>query len=171
MFRSSPDHRKQHITYPETGQFLRHDWTTYEIVAIHDLPLLEVPYRAGKSRSSAFSRCWRRPKVRVLSIKTGGRCPEDCAYCSAIPHYREVHLDKIDMMKTDAVLAAAARAKAAGADRFCMGAAWRNVRTVRGSTRYYIWCGRRSRAWNGSLRDARHVATRATSATAARSGG
>jgi biotin synthase len=66
-------------------------------------------------------------KASLLSIKTGG-CPEDCAYCPQSAHYREVHLDKSNMMETNAVLAAAAKAKAAGADRFCMGAAWRNVR-------------------------------------------
>lgn len=114
------------MTYPETGQFLRHDWTTDEIVAIHDLPLLDLIALANRVHRH-FHDVGDVQKASLLSIKTGG-CPEDCAYCPQSAHYREVHLDKIDMMKTDAVLAAAARAKAAGADRFCMGAAWRNVR-------------------------------------------
>ena len=114
------------MTHAETGQFFRHDWTTDEIVAVHDLPLLDLISRANSLHRNihAVSDI---QKASLLSIKTGG-CPEDCAYCPQSAHYREVNLDKIDMMTTDAVLGIAARAKAAGADRFCMGAAWRNVR-------------------------------------------
>jgi len=114
------------MTHPETGQFLRHNWTIDDIVAIHDLPLLDLIARANRVHRH-FHDVGDVQKASLLSIKTGG-CPEDCAYCPQSAHYREVHLDKIDMMETDAVLAAAERAKAAGADRFCMGAAWRNVR-------------------------------------------
>jgi biotin synthase len=114
------------MTHPEPGPFLRHDWTIDEIVEIHDLPLLELIAEAN-SVHRTFHDVSDVQKANLISIKTGG-CPEDCAYCPQSAHYREVHLDKIEMMETGAVLAAAASAKAAGADRFCMGAAWRNVR-------------------------------------------
>lgn len=104
----------------------RHDWTLDEIIAIHDLPLLELIARANAVHR-AFHDVADVQKASLLSIKTGG-CPEDCGYCPQSAHHREVRLDKIDMMSSEAVLAAAARAKKAGADRFCMGAAWRNVR-------------------------------------------
>jgi biotin synthase len=114
------------MTHSETGPFVRHDWTTDEIVAIHDLPLLDLVAEANRIHR-LFHDVSDVQKASLLSIKTGG-CPEDCAYCPQSAHYREVHLDKIEMMETGAVLAAAAKAKATGADRFCMGAAWRNVR-------------------------------------------
>ncbi|MEJ0093756.1 MAG: biotin synthase BioB [Methylocella sp.] len=104
----------------------RHDWTLDEIVAIHDLPLLDLIARASAVHRE-FHDVNDVQKASLLSIKTGG-CPENCGYCPQSAHHREVHLDKVNMMETDAVLAVAARAKAAGADRFCMGAAWRNVR-------------------------------------------
>ncbi len=66
-------------------------------------------------------------KASLLSIKTGG-CPEDCAYCPQSAHHKEVGLQKEHFMDPAAVIAMAARAKAAGAGRFCMGAAWRRVR-------------------------------------------
>jgi biotin synthase len=114
------------MTRSEPSPFVRHDWTIDEIVAFHDLALLELIAEANRVHRT-FHDVSDVQKASLLSIKTGG-CPEDCAYCPQSAHYREVHLDKIDMMETCAVLAAAAKAKAAGADRFCMGAAWRNVR-------------------------------------------
>jgi biotin synthase len=62
---------------------------------------------------------------RLLSIKTGG-CPEDCAYCSQSAHYR-TGVERQELMKAQDVVQAAHRAKAEGATRFCMGAAWRQV--------------------------------------------
>ena len=104
----------------------RHDWSVDDIVAIHDQPLLELIAEAN-----AAHRRHHRPsdvqRASLLSIKTGG-CPEDCAYCPQSAHHKEVKLDRVDLMATDEVLALATRAKDAGADRFCMGAAWRNVR-------------------------------------------
>jgi biotin synthase len=104
----------------------RHDWTKDEILAIHDLPLLDLISRANGVHR-AFHDVDDVQKASLLSIKTGG-CPEDCGYCPQSAHHREVHLGKVEMLDTGAVLAAARRAKEAGADRFCMGAAWRNVR-------------------------------------------
>lgn len=105
---------------------LRFDWSVDEIVAIHDQPLLDLVAEAN-----AVHRTNHDPsdvqKASLLSIKTGG-CPEDCAYCPQSAHHREVKLDRVDLMDTDEVLGLARRARAAGADRFCMGAAWRQVR-------------------------------------------
>jgi biotin synthase len=108
------------------GALTRHDWTLDEIIAIHDAPLLDLIARANAVHRE-FHDVNDVQKASLLSIKTGG-CPEDCGYCSQSAHHKEVHLDRINMMQTDEVLAVAARARAAGADRFCMGAAWRNVR-------------------------------------------
>jgi biotin synthase len=107
------------------GFSLRHDWSLEEIVAIHDSPLLELVARANSLHRRFFD-----PndvqKAALLSIKTGG-CPEDCSYCPQSAHHREVKLDRVDLLATDEVLAAARAARDAGADRFCMGAAWRSA--------------------------------------------
>jgi len=104
---------------------LRHDWTLEEIVAIHDSPLLELVARASAEHRRFFD-----PnevqKAALLSIKTGG-CPEDCSYCPQSAHHREVKLDRVELMDVEEVLGAATRAREAGADRFCMGAAWRQA--------------------------------------------
>src|SRR3984893_18019921 len=114
------------MTHSDPTPFIRHDWTTDEIVAIHDLPLLDLIAEATRVHR-LFHDVSDVQRASLLSIKTGG-CPEDCAYCPQSAHHREVRLDKADTMETETVLAAAARAKAAGADRFCMGAGRRNVR-------------------------------------------
>lgn len=105
---------------------IRHDWTIDQIVALHELPLLELVGRAN-----AVHRQHHDPnkvqKASLLSIKTGG-CPENCAYCPQSAHHREVDLTRDRLMDPAKVIAMAATAKAAGAERFCMGAAWRQVR-------------------------------------------
>ncbi|HET6377808.1 MAG TPA: biotin synthase BioB [Methylocella sp.] len=111
---------------PKARPLIRHDWSTDEIAALFWLPLLDLIAEANRIHQQ-FHEVSDVQKASLLSIKTGG-CPEDCAYCPQSAHHREVHLGKIEMMETEAVLAAACRAKAAGADRFCMGAAWRSVR-------------------------------------------
>jgi biotin synthase len=104
---------------------VRHDWTLPEVRAIHDLPLLELVYRAQTVHRNTFGD----PKVQLcslLSIKTGG-CPEDCAYCPQAARYHTgVKAERL--METGDVLEAARQARAAGATRFCMGAAWREVK-------------------------------------------
>ncbi len=105
---------------------IKHDWTVEQVLAIHDLPLLDLIGRA-----SEIHRLHHEPdriqKASLLSIKTGG-CPEDCAYCPQSAHHREVDLTRDRLMNPAAVVALAKRAKAAGAERFCMGAAWRQVK-------------------------------------------
>lgn len=101
---------------------LRHDWTGAEIRALFDLPFPDLMFRAQTVHRAHFDPA----EVQIstlLSIKTGG-CPEDCAYCPQSARYDTgVRAEKL--MALDAVLAEARAAKAAGASRFCMGAAWR----------------------------------------------
>jgi biotin synthase len=103
----------------------RHDWSAAEIGRLHDLPLPHLIARAQE----VHRRHHDPTKVELctlLSIKTGG-CPEDCAYCPQSAHYRTgVAAERL--LETDAVLEAARAARAAGSTRFCMGAAWREVR-------------------------------------------
>jgi biotin synthase len=104
---------------------IRHDWTTDAVEAVYHLPLTELLFRAQTMHRQfhdpeSIQRC------TLLSIKTGG-CPEDCAYCSQSAHYH-TDVGREALMKTDAVLAAAWRARDNGSTRFCMGAAWREVR-------------------------------------------
>ena len=102
---------------------LRHDWTREEIASLFDLPFPELVFRAQATHRLAFDP--REVQIStLLSIKTGG-CPEDCAYCPQSAAY-DTGVDAAKLMAKDAVLAEAARAKAAGASRFCMGAAWRS---------------------------------------------
>ena len=105
---------------------VRHDWTVPEIEALHDLALLELVGRANAVHRRRHDPT-RIRKASLLSVKTGG-CPEDCAYCPQSAHHRGVDLTRDRLMDPATVLAQAARAKAAGAERFCMGAAWREVR-------------------------------------------
>src|SRR6267142_1623887 len=104
---------------------IRHDWTLPEVRALHDLPLLELVHRAQGVHREAF----RDNKVQLcslLSIKTGG-CPEDCAYCPQAARYH-TGVEAQPLMETSDVLGAAGKAREAGATRFCMGAAWREVK-------------------------------------------
>jgi biotin synthase len=104
---------------------VRHDWTVPEVRALHELPLLELVYRAQTVHRAVF----KDNKVQLcslLSIKTGG-CPEDCGYCPQAARYHTgVKAEKL--MPVGEVLAAARQARTAGATRFCMGAAWREVK-------------------------------------------
>jgi biotin synthase len=102
---------------------IRHDWTRAEIAALLDLPFADLLARAHAVHRAHHDA----NAVQVstlLSVKTGG-CPEDCAYCPQAARYSTgVNAEKL--MTLDAVLAKARQAKAAGASRFCMGAAWRS---------------------------------------------
>src|SRR5215469_7950018 len=102
---------------------IRHDWSRKEIGILFDLPFPELMFRAQNVHRQNFDPA----EVQIstlLSIKTGG-CPEDCAYCPQSALYDTgVAADKL--MTLDKVLAEARTAKAGGASRFCMGAAWRS---------------------------------------------
>jgi biotin synthase len=103
----------------------RYDWTREEIAALFDLPLPDLLLKALKVREANWPE-GRIQKSQLLSIKTGG-CPEDCGYCSQSAHFK-TGLSASKLMEVEAVLAEARRAKANGADRFCMGAAWRSLK-------------------------------------------
>jgi len=102
---------------------LRHDWNREEIEALFDLPFNDLLFQAQTIHRAHFD-ANRLQVSTLLSIKTGA-CPEDCGYCSQSAHH-ETGLDRERLIPLDEVLSAASKAKAAGATRFCMGAAWRN---------------------------------------------
>jgi biotin synthase len=103
----------------------RHDWTLAEIEALFELPFNELLFRAA-----SVHRRWFDPSEvqisQLLSIKTGG-CPEDCGYCSQSQHF-ETGVGASKLMDAEAVIAEARKAKDGGAQRFCMGAAWRDLK-------------------------------------------
>ncbi|WP_374275987.1 biotin synthase BioB [Brevundimonas sp.] len=103
----------------------RHDWTLAEVEGLFARPFMELVFEAASTH-----RRWFDPseiqKAQLLSIKTGG-CAENCGYCSQSAHFRTgVKAEKL--MDAEAVLAEARAARDGGADRFCMGAAWRELK-------------------------------------------
>ena len=100
-----------------------HDWAREELRALFDLPLSELLFRAQSIHRENFDPAAVQIST-LLSIKTGG-CPEDCAYCPQSAQY-DTGVPAEKLMPLDAVLAEARAARAAGAGRFCMGAAWRS---------------------------------------------
>ncbi|HET7539454.1 MAG TPA: biotin synthase BioB [Polyangiaceae bacterium] len=104
---------------------VRHDWSLKEIREIHDLPLFELVDRA-RAVHLAFHKKEEVQLCTLLSVKTGG-CPEDCAYCPQSSHH-DTSVKGEAMLKLDEVMNAARAAKEHGATRFCMGAAWREVK-------------------------------------------
>ena len=98
-------------------------WTIPQIAELYELPFLDLLFRA-----QTVHREHHEPNTvqlsSLLSIKTGG-CPEDCSYCPQSARY-ETEVEREKLMPLDEVLEAARQAKAGGAQRFCMGAAWRS---------------------------------------------
>src|SRR5690242_3459879 len=107
---------------------IRNDWTKEEISEIYNTPLLELIYQAATVHRQHHDA----QEVQVctlLSVKTGG-CPEDCAYCpQAARYHTDVKVQKL--MEVQEVIEKALEAKESGSTRFCMGAAWREVRDNR----------------------------------------
>ena len=101
----------------------RHDWSGAEVQALFDLPFNELLFRAQSTHRLHFDPN-RVQLSTLLSIKTGA-CPEDCAYCPQSARF-DTGLKAEPLMPLDEVRQAAAEAKANGATRFCMGAAWRS---------------------------------------------
>ena len=102
---------------------IRHDWTREQVLALFELPFPELVFRAATVHRDHVQP----NQVQVatlLSVKTGG-CPEDCGYCPQAARYH-TGVEATKLMETQAVLERARAAKAAGASRFCMGAAWRS---------------------------------------------
>lgn len=104
---------------------VRHDWTVALAKELYELPLFELIDRA-RTIHREFHRSNEVQLCTLLSVKTGG-CPENCAYCPQSAHY-ETGVERQALLDVEEVLTAARRAKEHGATRFCMGAAWREVR-------------------------------------------
>jgi biotin synthase len=106
-----------------TPAVTRHDWSLAEIEGLLDLPFNDLLFRAQSTHRAGFDP--NRVQVStLLSVKTGA-CPEDCGYCSQSARH-DTGLERERLLPLDEVVSAAAAAKAKGATRFCMGAAWRN---------------------------------------------
>ena len=102
---------------------LRHDWSLEEVLALFAQPFNDLLFQAQQVHRQHFDA--NRVQVStLLSIKTGA-CPEDCKYCPQSGHYN-TGLDKQKLLEVQKVLEEAQRAKAQGATRFCMGAAWKH---------------------------------------------
>ncbi|HSV01926.1 MAG TPA: biotin synthase BioB [Phenylobacterium sp.] len=103
----------------------RHDWTLEAVEALFETPFTELVFRAAE-----VHRRWFDPTElqisQLLSVKTGG-CPENCGYCAQSQHFK-TGVAASKLMDPAAVIAKAREAKAGGAQRFCMGAAWRDVK-------------------------------------------
>ncbi|RMG30609.1 MAG: biotin synthase BioB [Gammaproteobacteria bacterium] len=110
---------------PQAPNGLRHDWSREEILELFGRPFMDLLYQAHRVHRAHFD-----PNAiqvsSLLSIKTGA-CPEDCAYCPQSAHHA-VALEPERLLPVEAVVAEARAAKARGATRFCMGAAWRQPR-------------------------------------------
>lgn len=103
----------------------RHDWTLAEVEALFDLPFMDLVHQAAN-----VHRAWFDPSEiqlsQLLSVKTGG-CAENCGYCSQSAHFK-TGLKAEKLMEADDVVAKARAARDGGAQRFCMGAAWRELK-------------------------------------------
>lgn len=108
-----------------TDQIIRHNWQVAEVEALYALPFADLMYQAQTVHRANFD-----PNAvqmsTLLSIKTGG-CAEDCGYCSQSAHHKSA-VKAEPLMPLDKVLENANQAKESGASRFCMGAAWRNLK-------------------------------------------
>ncbi len=103
----------------------RSDWTRAEVQGLFDLAFPELIFRAASVHRAHFDPA-EVQLSQLLSVKTGG-CAEDCGYCSQSAHF-DTGLAASRLMAPEAVVAEARRAKDAGAQRFCMGAAWRDIK-------------------------------------------
>jgi biotin synthase len=110
---------------PAPALALRHDWTTAEIQSLLELPLMDLLWQAQAVHRQA-NPGYRVQLASLLSVKTGG-CEEDCAYCPQSMHNSSDVTGRPEL-EVEPVLARARAAREAGAHRFCMGWAWRDIR-------------------------------------------
>lgn len=104
---------------------IRHDWTVSELSKIYHQPFNDLIFNAQRAHRERFDPN-RIQRSTLLSVKTGG-CPENCSYCPQSAHY-DTGVEKHAVLSKEIVLARANEAKEQGSSRFCMGAAWREVR-------------------------------------------
>ncbi len=107
------------------GGDIRHDWLLEEVKDILELPLMDLLWRAQIVHRS-YNPGYKVQLASLLSVKTGG-CSEDCAYCPQSVH-NQTRVQPIPALQVESVLDRARAAKDAGADRFCMGWAWREIK-------------------------------------------
>ena len=107
------------------GGDLRHNWSLEEVKEILDLPLMDLLWRAQIVHRS-YNPGYKVQLASLLSVKTGG-CSEDCSYCPQSVH-NETTVKPNPLLQVESVLDRARAAKEAGADRFCMGWAWREIK-------------------------------------------
>ena len=107
------------------GGDIRHDWSLDEVKEIFDLPLMDLLWRA-QIVHRAHNPGYKVQLASLLSVKTGG-CSEDCSYCPQSIH-NETKVEPIPILQVKSVLDRARAAKESGADRFCMGWAWREIK-------------------------------------------
>ena len=117
----SPDALRR--TAPQPAPVATGPWRVEDVEALFALPFMDLVFRAQQVHREHFDPSEIQLST-LLSIKTGG-CPEDCGYCSQSAHF-DTGLKAEKLMPVDEVLEAARAAKAQGASRFCMGAAWRS---------------------------------------------
>jgi biotin synthase len=111
------------FTAPESSLKIRNDWTREEVTSLFELPFSDLMFQAQSVHRAFFNP--NQVQVSTLcSIKTGA-CPEDCAYCPQSARY-DTGLENEKLMAVEKVIEEARAAKAGGATRFCMGAAWRS---------------------------------------------
>ncbi|WP_413297311.1 biotin synthase BioB [Synechococcus sp. MIT S9452] len=107
---------------------IRHDWDLAEIEALLELPLVDLLWRAQQVHRDAHPDGYHVQLASLLSVKTGG-CEEDCAYCPQSMHHSSDVTGQPELqLQVDGVLQQARSARDAGAHRFCMGWAWREIR-------------------------------------------
>ena len=107
---------------------MRHDWSLAEIEGLLEKPLLDLLWQAQQVHRQANPQGYAVQLASLLSVKTGG-CQEDCAYCpQSLHHSSDVTAQPELQLQVASVLERARAAKQAGADRFCMGWAWREIR-------------------------------------------
>lgn len=104
---------------------IRHDWTAEQAFALYSQPFPDLLYQAQTVHRTNFNQ-HEVQRSTLLSVKTGG-CPEDCAYCPQSAHYK-TGVERHAVLPKDVVRAKALEAKESGSTRFCMGAAWREVK-------------------------------------------
>lgn len=120
--------KSTHGMLGEQNVVIKNNWTREEITEIYNTPVLELIFQAA-SVHRQFNNPSEVQVCTLLSVKTGG-CPEDCSYCpQAARYHTDVKTQRL--MEVDEVLGKAQEAKDAGSTRFCMGAAWREVRDNR----------------------------------------
>tara|TARA_B100000579_G_scaffold404541_1_gene389452 strand:+ start:207 stop:1247 length:1041 start_codon:yes stop_codon:yes gene_type:complete len=107
------------------GGDIRHDWSVEEVKEILDLPLMDLLWRAQIVHRS-YNPGYKVQLASLLSVKTGG-CSEDCSYCPQSVH-NETKVEPFPALQVKSVLDRARAAKESGADRFCMGWAWREIK-------------------------------------------